>query len=290
MIEPLYRTALGGLYNADSLEVLPTIADQSVDLVFTSPPYALHSKKAYGNADAKDYVQWFMPFAREIKRILKPTGSFVLNIGGTWNQGSPTRSLYHFRLLLALCDELGFQLAQELFWYNPAKMPAPAEWVTVRRIRVKDSVEYLYWLALGPLPKANNRGVLHEYSPDMKKLIRRGLSRTKRPSGHIVKSTFSEDRGGSIPSNVLTCGNNTSNSAYIKRCKELGHKIHPARFPPELPRFFMDFLTEKDDLIVDPFAGSNTTGEVAELLERRWISIERDSDYAQDSRFRFGKA
>lgn len=287
MIEPLYRTPLGGLYNADSLEVLPSIADKSVDLVLTSPPYALQSKKAYGNAEQKEYVAWFLPFAREIKRILKPTGSFVLNIGGTWNQGMPTRSLYHFRLLLALCDELGFHLAQEFFWYNPAKMPAPAEWVTVRRIRVKDSVEYIYWLSPEPFPKANNSNVLQEYSADMKKLIRRGLAKTKRPSGHVIRESFSEDRGGSIPSNVFQCGNNTSNSDYLKRCKELGRKIHPARFPIDLPEFFLRFLTDKDDLVVDPFAGSNTTGAVAESLSRKWISIERDTDYANDSRFRF---
>ncbi len=267
--------------------MLPTIQDQSVDLVLTSPPYALQSKKAYGNAEKQDYVAWFLPFAREIKRVLKPTGSFVLNIGGTWNAGSPTRSLYHFRLLLALCDEIGFHLAQEFFWYNPAKMPAPAEWVTVRRIRVKDSVEYLYWLSPSAYPNADNSKVLQEYSPDMKKLIRRGLSRSKRPSGHVVRSSFSEDRGGSIASNLFQCGNNTSNSEYLKRCKALGRKIHPARFPIDLPKFFLQFLTQKGDLVLDPFAGSNTTGAVAEGLERQWISVERDRDYAMDSKFRF---
>ena len=81
-----------------------------------------------------------------LERVLKEDGSFVLNIGGSYNQGSPTRSLYHFKLLIALCDELGFHLAQECFWYNPAKLPAPAEWVNVRRSRIKDSVEYVWWL------------------------------------------------------------------------------------------------------------------------------------------------
>jgi site-specific DNA-methyltransferase (cytosine-N4-specific) len=258
-----------------------------VDLVITSPPYALHFKKEYGNADQRDYVKWFLPFAEQIKRVLKPDGSFVLNVGGSWTAGVPVRSLYHFRLLLAVCDEVGFHLCQEFFWHNPAKMPAPAEWVNVRRIRVKDSVEYIYWLAVSEFPKADNSKVLQAYSPDMKRLIRRGIKKTVRPSGHNIKPTFSQDRGGAIPGNVITCGNNESNSAYIKQSKKHGKKIHPARFPAELPRFFIEFLTDPGDLVLDPFAGSNTTGAVAQRLGRRWIAIEKNRSYAKDSQVRF---
>ena len=229
--KPLYKTKLGKLFQADSLEVMKEMPDAGVDLVVTSPPYALHFKKEYGNADQKEYVKWFLPFAREFKRLLKPGGSFVLNIGGSWTPGAPIRSLYHFRLLIALCDELGFNLAQEFFWYNPAKMPAPAEWVNVRRIRVKDSVEYIYWLSASEFPKADNNKVLQTYSRDMERLIKRGIANTKRPSGHIIKETFSEDKGGSIPGNLIQCGNNESNSGYIKVSKQTGRKIHPARFP-----------------------------------------------------------
>ncbi|MEX2561298.1 MAG: DNA methyltransferase, partial [Pirellulales bacterium] len=98
----LYQTDLGKAYCADSLELLPTLPDASVDLVVTSPPYALHFKKEYGNAEQKQYVQWFLPFAEQVRRLLKPDGSFVLNLGGAWEPGAPIRSLYHFRLLLAL--------------------------------------------------------------------------------------------------------------------------------------------------------------------------------------------
>jgi len=284
---PLYTTNLGAAYRGDSLALLPKVESESVDLVVTSPPYALHFKKEYGNASAQEYVAWFMPFAREIKRVLKPTGSFVLNIGGSWTPGVPTRTLYLFRLLLALCDEVGFHLAQEFFWYNPAKMPAPAEWVNVRRIRVKDSVEYIFWLSKTAFPKADNAKVLQDYSPDMKRLIRRGIKATTRPSGHVIKGTMSEDRGGSIPSNVIVCGNNESNSEYIRQSKQTGRKIHPARFPAELPRFFIQFLTDPNDTVLDVFAGSNTTGAVAERLGRRWLSFEKDRQYAEDSRLRF---
>ena len=284
---PVYATGLGQAYCADSLEFMRQMPDDSVDLVVTSPPYALHFKKEYGNADQNDYVSWVLPFATEIKRVIKPSGSFVLNIGGAWQQGSPIRSLYHYRVLLALVDEVGFQLAQEFFWYNPAKMPAPAEWVNVRRIRVKDSVEYIYWLVKDPMAQADNRNVLQPYSNDMKRLIKRGIRETQRPSGHMIKTTFATDQGGSIPSNLIQCGNNESNSAYIKNSKIAGNKIHPARFPAELPRFFIEFLTKPGELVLDPFAGSNTTGHVAESLRREWIGIELREDYAEESRLRF---
>ena len=285
--EPLYQTELGEAYCADSLEMLSSMPGGSIDLIFTSPPYALHFKKEYGNADQSEYVEWFLPFARQFRRVLKGDGSFVLNVGGAWTPGAPLRSLYHYRLLLALCDDVGFNLCQEFFWYNPAKMPAPAEWVNVRRIRVKDSVEYIFWLSASPHPKADNAQVLQEYSPDMRRLIKRGVKKTVRPSGHNIKGSFAADKGGSIPPNLIECGNNESNSFYIKESKRRGHKIHPARFPSALPAFFIKFLTDPGDRVVDPFAGSNTTGWVAESLGRRWIAIEKDRGYADDSALRF---
>jgi DNA modification methylase len=284
---PEYATSLGALYCGDSLEVMRSIEDSSIDLVVTSPPYALHFKKEYGNASQDDYIAWFLPFAEQIKRVLKPSGSFVLNIGGSWQAGKPLRSLYHYRLLLALCDQTGFDLAQEFFWYNPAKMPAPAEWVNVRRIRVKDSVEYIFWLVKEPFAHADNSRVLQPYSADMQRLIQRGLKQTKRPSGHAIRESFATDRGGSIPPNLIQCGNNESNSHYIKDSRAQGQKVHPARFPAELPKFFVECLTREGDIILDPFAGSNTSGFVAESLNRRWIGIERDPTYAENSRLRF---
>lgn len=284
---PLYETQIGAAYVGDSLELMRSAPDNSVDLVLTSPPYALHFEKEYGNASKADYVNWFMPFAKEILRILKPTGSFVLNIGGSYNEGEPTRSLYHFKLLIALVDQLGFHLAQECFWYNPAKLPAPAEWVNVRRIRIKDSIEYVWWLSPTPWPRADNRNVLVPYSRDMERLIQRGLRETQRPSGHNITKKFSHDRGGAIPSNFLDWGNNDSNSAYMKACKYRGLRTHPARFPHVLPDFFLRLLTEPADLVLDPFAGSNTTGRVAEDLGRRWLAFELDEEYLKASGLRF---
>jgi len=283
---PAYGTPHGATYEGDSRLLLSQLPDSSVDLVVTSPPYALHFKKEYGNVDKAAYVEWFRPFACEILRALKPSGSFVLNIGGSYNAGAPTRSLYHFRLLLMLCDEIGFHLAQECFWYNPAKLPSPAEWVNVRRVRVKDSVEYVWWLSKDPMPKADNRRVLTEYSPDMKRLLVRGYRAKERPSGHRITQKF-QDRGGAIPSNMVERGNNESNSEYIRLCEQRGLKPHPARFPAALPEFFVKFLSDPGDLVVDPFAGSNTTGAVAESLRRRWLSFEMEPKYIEASRLRF---
>lgn len=286
---PSYRTALGAMVQGDAADLLRELPTGSVNLVVTSPPYALHFKKEYGNVDKSAYVKWFLPFAEQINRVLADDGSFVLNIGGSYNAGQPTRSLYHYRLLLALCDGLGFHLAQECFWYNPAKLPTPAEWVNVRRVRIKDSVEYVWWLSKSPFPKANNRNVLTEYSPDMKRLLVKGYKAKQRPSGHNITGKFQQDQGGAIPSNLLERGNNESNSAYIKRCAEAKQKAHPARFPAALPEFYTRFLTDERDVVLDPFAGSNTTGFVAESLRRRWLGFELEPRYVENSQLRFAE-
>jgi DNA modification methylase len=296
-LSPYYSTDYGAAYLADSIEVMKALPDNSINLIMTSPPYALHFKKEYGNVDKVDYVKWFLGFAKEFYRVLSEDGSFVLNIGGSYNKGSPTRSIYHFKLLIALVEEIGFHLAQECFWYNPAKMPVPAEWVTVRRVRVKDSVEYVWWLSKSPHPKACNRKVLRPYSADMLRLNKRGVRETVRPSGHNITSGFDDiSSGGSIPSNVieqfepesmLKFGNNAANDYYTKKCKESGIKIHPARFPAALPEFFIKLLTDEGDIIFDPFGGSNTTGAVSEKLSRRWLITETVEEYLRASQFRF---
>lgn len=285
--EPLYATHTGACFVGDAQDLLSELPPRSIDLVVTSPPYALHFEKEYGNVPKAEYINWFAPFAAGVHRVLRDSGSFVLNLGGSYNAGEPTRSLYHFKLLVHLVDTLGFHLAQECFWYNPAKLPTPAEWVNVRRVRIKDSVEYVWWLSKTPNPKANNANVLVPYSKDMKRLMQRGLRATRRPSGHHVTQKFLKDRGGSIPSNLLEWGNNDSNSAFIRRCRELGVTSHPARFPRVLPEFFIRLLTAPGDIVLDIFSGSNTTGSVAEQLGRGWLAFEIDEKYARISALRF---
>lgn len=291
-----YKTDYGLAYLADSLDVLRALPEGSINLVVTSPPSARNAKKEPGNVDKSKYVQRFLPFGKEILRVLREDGSLILTAGGSYNQGAPTKSLYHFKLLMVLIEEVGFHLAQECFWYNPAKMPSPAEWVTVRRIRIKESVDYVWWLSKSPFPKADNTRVLKPYSKDMMRL---GKGRPRRTQGLScgIHPTFDRANvGGAIPPNLiegdipdslLRFGNNPTNDKYAIRCKEMGLPIHPARFPAALPEFFILMLTDPNDLILDPFAGSNVTGAVAENMQRRWISIEREEEYLVASRFRF---
>lgn len=284
-LKAYYKTDSGKAFIGDALELIKKIPDNSIDLIMTSPPYGLRKKKEYGNADPEVYIKWFMPFAEEFFRVLKPTGSFVLNIGGGWEKGKPTRSLYHFELLIELCKK--FHLAEEFIWNKPAALPTPAEWVTIRRIRVKDSIEYVWWLSKTPYPKADNRNVLQPYSDSMKSLLKHGYDAKTRPSGHKISEKFGIDNSGSIPPNFLSFSNTESNSYYLRMCKEHDVKIHPARFPLKLPEFFIKFLTSKGDIVLDPFAGSNVTGEAAENLGRRWLAFELSEEYLRGSKFRF---
>jgi DNA modification methylase len=285
-----YSTTRGKAYHADSVELLRHMPSRSVNLVLTSPPFALRRKKSYGNVSAEEYIDWFLPFAVEIHRVLKNDGSFVLDIGGSWNKGEPTRSLYHFELLIRLCRDEGlFRLAQEFYWYNRAKMPAPAQWVNVERVRVKDAVQPIWWLAKTPRPKACNRWVLQPYSKSMLALLKNGYNAGPRPSGHVVSKKWGIDNGGAIPNNLIEVSNTKSNDPYIGECRKYGIEVHPARFADKIPEFFIKFLTRPRNLVLDPFAGSNVVGHVAEGLKRRWISIELKEDYVVGSAFRFGE-
>lgn len=287
-IKPYYETELGAAYLGDARDLMKHLSPSSVDLIMTSPPFALVKKKEYGNVEADQYLWWFAPFAQEFWRILKKRGSLVIHIGGSWTKGKPTKTLYHFKLLFLLCEK--FHLAQDFYWFNPAKLPTPAEWVTVRRIRVKDAVDPIWWLSKSPYPKADNRRVLKPYSESMKQLLDDGYEPKLRPSGHDISDKFQKDLGGSIPPNILKVSNTESNSAYLKGCRAAGIKPHPARYPSDIPKFFTQFLTRKGDKVLDPFGGSNVTGEVAERLGRRWMCFEMIEDYLKGSLFRFQQA
>ena len=325
---PYYQTAMGAAYLGDSAELMGEIPDSSIDLICTSPPFALLRQKGYGNVASAKYIEWFEPFAQQFARVLKPEGSLVIDIGGTWMKGEPVRSLYHFEFLIHICRPveeggLGFHLAQELYWYNPAKLPTPAQWVTIERVRVKDAVNTVWWLSRSTRPKASNRRVLRAYSESQRQLMANGYKAKLRPSEHQISTEFGKDNGGSIPPNLLldtesptgfgapvrpgevqeslayddsevipvnliSAANTSSNDRYQRMCRETGIKPHPARFPAALPEFVINLCSEPGDVVLDPFAGSNTTGEVAERLGRRWIGIDESEEYLKGSQFRFG--
>lgn len=287
---PFYKTPMGAAYWGNSLDLIKKLPSDCVNLIMTSPPFALIRKKSYDNVDADDYVDWFLPFAHEFHRILSPDGSLVIHIGGGWVKGWPVKSLYLFELLLRLCKDLNFYLAQDMYWFNKAKLPSPAQWVTIKRCRLKDAVDHIWWLSKTPYPKADNKRILKKYSKSMKKLLRNPdyyKANIKRPSQHVVSDKFYNENRGAIPPNFFDFSNTCSNSRYLQMCKKYKIAPHPARYPIKLPTFFIKFLTDEGDLVLDPFGGSNTTGKAAEKLKRRWITIEIAKEYLESSKYRF---
>ncbi|HMD71866.1 MAG TPA: site-specific DNA-methyltransferase [Bryobacteraceae bacterium] len=286
----VYETRRGVQLCADSRAVLRSLAADSVDLIVTSPPFALLRQKSYGNEVQSEYVAWLGAFGEAAFRVLKPTGSFVLDLGGAYERGRPVRSLYNFRVLLDWCDRIGYRLAEEFFWYNPAKLPSPIEWVNKRKLRAKDAVNTVWWFSKTDNPKADVAKVLVPYSERMETLLKdpdKFYTPKERPSGHDIAKAFGKRNAGAIPSNLLQIPNTDSNSHYLRTCKMLGRESHPARYPSDLPRFFVNFLTDPDDLVMDIFSGSNTTGRVAEETGRRWVSVESERRFAVLSAVRF---
>ena len=298
-----YRTDLGRLLVGkveDALDHDLKDVQGKVDLIFTSPPFPLNRKKKYGNLTGDDYVKWLAGLAPQLAELLSPTGSIVMELGNAWEPGRPVMSLLSLRALMEFLERGELSLCQEFVCHNPARLPSPAQWVNVQRIRVKDSYTHVWWMAATDFPKANNRGVLTEYSSSMNDLLKRqSYNAGKRPSGFdISPKAFLKNNGGAIPPNVidvadevaeslLVLSNTTSNDPYSVYCRENDLTPHPARMPAGLPRFFINFLTEPGDLVLDPFGGSNMTGAIAEELDRKWLTIEPEADYAKASRGRF---
>lgn len=288
-----YNTSLGKCMQDNSLEILGMLDDNSIDLIMTSPPFSLQRHKSYGEVSQDEYVKWLLQFGEAAYGKLKETGSFVIDLGGAYQKGCPVKALYPFRFMLEMCDNLGYYLAQDIYWHNTSALPSPVEWVNKRKIRCKTSVNTVWWFSKSDFPKSDIKNVLVPYSPRMKALMENPKNFIKeenavRPSGHVMgMKSWTKNNGGAIPSNLLQISNSESNSKYLRYCKLAGIKPHPARFPAKLPEFFIKMLTSENDFVVDIFSGSNTTGNVAETLNRRWLSIDLNTEYVANSVFRF---
>jgi len=285
----VFETEMGIAVHADCETAVAYVTDDSIQLILTSPPYPLIRKKPYGNEPADRYVDWLLECARDWLPKLTADGSLVLNLGDAWLPSVPCQSLYQERLLIRLHDELGLHLAQRLYWYSPSKLPSPAEWVTIRRLRVTPAVEMVYWLSKSPHPKADNRRVLRQYSDAMRRRLNVGGERkSRRPSGHLFQDgAFSMDQGGSIPHNLLTLPHSHSNDRYQRACRNAGLPVHPARFPAGLPEFFIRLTTDPGDVAWDPFGGSLTVAETAERYGVHWIANDRSRIYLDGGALRF---
>lgn len=284
-----YETDLGRMImgNAEGALRSPILnaSMHKVQLILTSPPFPLNRKKKYGNLQGDDYLNWLASFAPLFREYLAPDGSVVMEIGNAWKAGSPVMSTLALRALLAFLDQGEFHLCQQFVCFNPARLPGPAQWVNVERIRVKDAYTHVWWMSPSERPKADNRRVLKPYSMHMEQLLKsKTYNAGKRPSEHVIGTeSFLRDNGGAIPPNVLSMTNTRATDKYQRYCRKNGFRTHPARMPMALPEFFINFLTDPGDIIMDPFAGSNTTGHVAESLKRRWVSIEPERAYILSS-------
>lgn len=295
-LRTVYRTKLGRMLLGDcqlwAAKLLKRGYRGEVDLIFTSPPFPLIRKKQYGNHQGKQYEQWLVDVFSALQPLLSPTGSIVVEIGNTWVQGLPAMSLTPIRTLLRVIEETGLDLCEQFVVHNPARLPGPIEWVNRRRIRVKDAFTHIWWLGDASHAKANNRRVLKPYSGAMSQLLASGrFNSGPRPSEWSVgESGFLKNNGGAIPDNVIVASHTRSTDGYFSYCKAKGYKPHPARMQVDVPAFFIKLLTAEGDLVLDPFAGSNTTGSCAEQLGRRWIGTEVSPEYALGSFGRFQEA
>jgi hypothetical protein len=302
-----YRTAHGRMLVGRIENVLDTRALSSLrgkaNLIFTSPPFPLVRKKRYGNETGASYIRWLELLAPRLCELLAPDGSIVMEIGNSWEPGVPVMSTLGLEALLAFKRAGGLHLSQHVICHNPARLPSPAQWVNINRERLKDSFTHVWWMSRSEHPKADNRDVLLPYSHHMKGLLKsRKYNAGVRPSGHVISQTgFLTNHGGAIAPNVISLAEHapslpesllkfsgtSADLKYRQYCDEKGYEAHPARMQMGLASFFIKFLTNRGDIVFDPFAGSNTTGHAAELLQRRWVSVEAREVYALGSKGRF---
>ncbi len=300
-----YRTRLGTMLHAkieDALQSPPLLElTGKVNLIVTSPPFPLVRKKRYGNETGERYIAWLEELAMPLTNLLTDDGSIVIEIGNAWEEGAPIMSTLPLEALLAFKRAAKLNLCQHVICHNPARLPSPAAWVNLKRARLKDSFTHVWWMSKAQFPKADNRRVLNPYSKDMKQLLKRqSYNAGVRPSGHVISEKgFLTDHGGAIAPNVLDLTGEHYPEALLKftgtkwdadyrsYCESNKLPSHPARMQSSLSAFFIQFLTEGADLVLDPFGGSNTTGRVAEELGRRWLTVEAEKAYVDGSRGRF---
>jgi len=309
----LYKTSLGQYILGDSQHLIKKgELDQyknKVQLILFSPPFPLNAKKKYGNKLGAEYKKWLSDLAPLFAKLLKKDGSIVVEMGNAWEPKRPVQALLSLESLMAFVSnpKADLRLCQEFICYNPSRLPSPAQWVTVNRIRTIDSYTHVWWMAKSDFPKADNRRVLRPYSKSMLQLLKRkSYNSGMRPSQHsISEKGFLTDNKGSImhnvlemeqmdeerdlrlPTNMFSFANTNSNDFFSTQCREKNIPIHPARMPTSLANFFIQFLTEPGDIVFDPFAGTNTTGYCAEKLKRKWLAVEIDKDYGKQSIIRF---
>lgn len=256
-LTPVFQTALGCLYVGDSLKIIQSIPTQSIDLILSSPPFSLDRDAGSNDLNKGEFLEWMLKYMTEFGRVMVPNGSVVLELGNTWSSHARKRSIHNYQLIVKLCSDGEWHLIQEFYWYNPDSLPTPKIWVEDEHIRFHNSISTIWWLSKLTNPQVDNRLILYNNS---------------------LTTKFS---------NLLLFADSLEDNCYLDRCHEFGLKPHPDRFPTTFPDFFIRLLTDKNGTVLDPFAGSCTTGAAAESLGRSWICIEKNNELLKTAHLRF---
>ena len=286
-----------GIAILGTCESVFTRIESPISLMISSPPYPLAKARGYGNPSEDQYVNWVCNTLEPVVRNLVDGGSICLNVSNDiFVSGSPGRSMYRERLLLALHDRLGLQLMDQLIWSNPSKPPGPVQWASIHRVQLNVGYEPIYWLSNNPRAvRSDNRRVLKEHSERHLRLIQKGGEQREQTFSdgayRIHPGRFGNKTTGSVPKNVLEFGHSCADQReYKKSARAAGLPAHGAPMPLKLASFLVEFLSEPEDLVVDPFGGSFTTAKAAERLGRRWISTECMAEYVLGAASRFESA
>lgn len=288
-------TELGVALWANAEDVFDRL-DQPITLILTSPPYALARPRAYGNVRQEDYVEWLVEALSPLVRRLRPGGTLALNVSNDiFEAGSPARSLYRERLVIALCETLGLHKWDEFIWHNPCKAPGPLQWASRTQQQLNVAWEPVYIFTNNPrLCVASNRRVLQQHTErHLQFMSRGGETRDSVFSDgayRVRPGAYSRVTPGRIARNLQTIphrGNDPVLQRARKQAAEMGLPVHGAPMPLALADFMVRYLSEEGDLVVDPFGGWGTTGFAAEKHGRRWISTEKHLEYVQGTSLRF---
>jgi site-specific DNA-methyltransferase (adenine-specific) len=257
------------ILQGDCLEVLRTASDDSVDLIITSPPYADRRVHTYGGIKPEQYVEWFLPRSEQFLRVLKPAGSFVLNIKEKAENGE--RHTYVLELILTLRKQ-GWYWTEEYIWHK--KNCYPGKWPN----RFRDSWERCLHFTKSRKFKMNQESVMVPMGDwadaRLKSLGKNDVVRYDSQVGSGFGKNIANwaQRTMAYPTNVL------------HMATECGNKNHSAAFPRALPEWFIKLFTDEGDTVLDPFAGSGTTLEVAKELRRNAVGIEILPEYCEMAR------
>ena len=270
------------------------MSENLISLVLTSPPYPLKRPRAYGNAPTSEYVDWLCSAIEPILKNLQRGGSICLNLGNdVFISGTPARSTYLERLVIAFEDRFGLYKMDMIPWVNPCKPPGPMQWASKTRQQLNAGWEPIYWFTNDPKHcQSNNNRILEPHSEAHLAFVKKGGMKQRRVNSdgayYLKEGAYSKVTEGKIPRNVISLSHNCADQRQYKiAARSAGLQAHGAAFPVALAEKLISFLTEKGDLVVDPFAGSNTTGKAAEKLGRRWIASDIVYEYVVGSALRF---